>query len=260
MLKMLTSKFSILIVLNILILTLSQITHDIDDVNKIVGGQVTDITRAPYMVNLRLDGKFACGGSLISPTCVLTAGHCAYKVERSKMLIQAGVTNLTETGVIAKVRRALVPDAYRDVNGAQHYDVAILVLNKTIEDRRIETIPISYSSLSTGTKINIFGWGKTKESSKVPSVQLKRASIEVISKASCKRALSDYFVSKTTFCATLPGRDTCQGDSGGPTVYQGRQYGIVSWGRGCARVAYPGVYTSLKEVRPWLEKTINQYC
>merc|ERR1712244_182021 len=38
------------------------------------------------------------------------------------------------------------------------------------------------------------------------------------------------------------GKDSCQGDSGGPMTYMGTHVGIVSWGYGCARPAYPGVY------------------
>ena len=50
------------------------------------------------------------------------------------------------------------------------------------------------------------------------------------------------------------GIDSCQGDSGGPlfllpldgNVTEARQIGIVSWGRGCAISAFPGMFHSLK--------------
>jgi secreted trypsin-like serine protease len=51
-------------------------------------------------------------------------------------------------------------------------------------------------------------------------------------------------------CAGLKqgGKDTCQGDSGGPlTGGKGNTVlsGITSWGRGCARPNFFGVYTNV---------------
>lgn len=47
------------------------------------------------------------------------------------------------------------------------------------------------------------------------------------------------------------GKDACLGDSGGPNYFtdpitsKRTQLGIVSWGIGCAKVGFPGVYTSV---------------
>ena len=52
-----------------------------------------------------------------------------------------------------------------------------------------------------------------------------------------------YIFKKSNF--SKAGKDSCQGDSGGPLTYLGIHVGIVSWGYGCARPEYPGVYNSL---------------
>lgn len=47
----------------------------------VVGGTVATRGQWPWMVKISMDETFNCGGSLISPLWVLTAGHCVYKYE-----------------------------------------------------------------------------------------------------------------------------------------------------------------------------------
>lgn len=60
-------------------------------------------------------------------------------------------------------------------------------------------------------------------------------------------------------CAGVPegGKDSCQGDSGGPVVLNGNLVGIVSWGDGCARAGYPGVYTNVAYFLDWINQTVD---
>lgn len=62
-------------------------------------------------------------------------------------------------------------------------------------------------------------------------------------------------------CAGKGKSDSCQGDSGGPLlVPNGDKYeivGIVSWGVGCGRAGYPGVYTRVVKYLPWLRANLD---
>jgi len=56
---------------------------------------------------------------------------------------------------------------------------------------------------------------------------------------------------------TNKGADACQGDSGGPIVAirdNGPEaIGVVSWGVGCGRVGYYGVYANTNKITDWLK-------
>lgn len=58
------------------------------------------------------------------------------------------------------------------------------------------------------------------------------------------------------FCAGAEGQDSCGGDSGAPATSDGKLVGIVSWGFGCARSTYPGVYVNLlnPEIRDFIRE------
>jgi secreted trypsin-like serine protease len=65
------------------------------------------------------------------------------------------------------------------------------------------------------------------------------------------------FWSKNYLCL-----DTCQGDSGGPLLMftsnnVWEQVGITSFGYGCARPLYPGIYTRVAAYQSWISATMN---
>ena len=73
-----------------------------------------------------------------------------------------------------------------------------------------------------------------------------------VSDASCDASYGGDVIVNEEICAgyAAGGTDTCQGDSGGPMFRRGAnnawvQVGITSWGYGCARPNYPGVYTQV---------------
>ena len=71
-------------------------------------------------------------------------------------------------------------------------------------------------------------------------------------------------IGPSQFCAGFEGRtfikDACSGDSGGPMVVMvnGKWFlsGLVSFGMGCGRTEYPGVYTRLDVMSIWIRERL----
>lgn len=89
------------------------------------------------------------------------------------------------------------------------------------------------------------------------SPKLMRVSVPIVSRTKCEEAYKGLStITSRMICAgyTEGGKDSCQGDSGGPLTANGTLYGIVSWGYGCAKPEYPGVYTNVANLRSWIKE------
>lgn len=63
----------------------------------------------------------------------------------------------------------------------------------------------------------------------------------------------------------ISNKNCSQGDSGGPLIAEreDKKYeliAIVSWGNGCARPGYPGVYTRVTRYMDWILKNSKDGC
>merc|ERR1711910_56391 len=98
------------------------------------------------------------------------------------------------------------------------------------------------SPFSEGASFVVSGWGTTSEGGSLPS-NLMQVTVPYVNDDDCSSAYgAGNIVGDVMICAGEGGKDSCQGDSGGPMTYDGTHIGIVSWGYGCARPSYPGVY------------------
>ena len=112
-----------------------------------------------------------------------------------------------------------------------------------------------------GVTALVTGWGRLNSSGPLADI-LQEATVRTLSTEQCRGKYGDNRISDNMICAQANSRDSCQGDSGGPLAVLGqdgsyRQIGVVSWGKGCTRQGYPGVYTRITALLPWLTKTIS---
>jgi secreted trypsin-like serine protease len=259
--------------------------------NKIVGGDVTTISNAPWQIALvdydedYWPGEIGqnyfqfCGGSIIDASWVATAAHCVDDPFFWQWLrISAGNTYAYGEDGTGLSEEQFVPVSevyvHHNWNSAiSSNDIALLKLATplTLDGTSIAAINFVRSTGSSwplaGTDAVISGWGTTSSGGD-QSNQLKSATIDVLTNPSnkfCGKYSKTEYLNSVMLCAGIAngGVDTCQGDSGGPLAIYDTVLtkwflgGITSWGNGCADKDYPGIYTRVTAFIQWMQSIVS---
>ena len=211
----------------------------------VVGGTRAAQGEFPFMVRLSM----GCGGALYSARLVLTAAHCVGATgTNTSITATLGVVDLQSSSRI-QVRSNYV---YRapGYNGAGK-DWALIRLATPVTT--LSTLRIATTTAYDSGTFTIAGWGATREGGPQQRYLMK-ATVPFVSDSICNgpSSYNGELIPSEEICAGYMsgGVDTCQGDSGGPMFRRDAgnawiQVGITSWGYGCARANYPGVYTQV---------------
>ncbi|XP_018055483.1 PREDICTED: transmembrane protease serine 9-like [Atta colombica] len=236
--------------------------------NRIVGGRPTLPNRYPWIARLVYDGRFHCGASLLNNDYIITAAHCVRNLKRSKIRVILGdydqYVNTDGTSVMRAVS-AVVRHRNFDMNSYNH-DVALLKLRKSVKfSKKIRPICLPQPGTDpAGKEGTVVGWGRTSEGGMLPG-KVQEVQVPIYSLMQCRKM--KYRANRITenmICAGRSNQDSCQGDSGGPLLVQEADKleiaGIVSWGVGCGRPGYPGVYTRVTRYLKWIHANMKEGC
>ncbi|XP_021503615.1 serine protease 44-like [Meriones unguiculatus] len=230
---------------------------------RIVGGQPAAESKWPWQVSLQANNRHICGGSLISKWWVMTAAHCVYG--HLNYEVKLGEVDLWSSKSVKIPVQDIIIHQDFSVMGMIVHDIALALL----------AFPVNYSAyiqpvclprksflVEAGTLCWVTGWGKLMEQGS-SSRWLQEVELSIMRHEDCNEILKDStgkifsLVQEGTVCGySEKGADACQGDSGGPFVCEINktwvQVGIVSWGIGCGRLGFPGVYTEVSYYRDWI--------
>lgn len=233
-----------------------------DPGERIFQGKPAEEGEFPYLVSLRSLGNHFCGGVLIAPNVVLTAGHCIVTKSGSRRApdVSIGLLGIRDT----KSERDTVEEfktcetiVHRnfDLDRIQDgFDIALLVLdgNSTADLVEVDRGSIN---LQEGDAVTAAGFGRISNN-ELSTELLKTEDLQYVKLDKCENDFRIDFPS-STMCAFDPkGSDVCRGDSGGPLLTSDKKtvVGIVSFGPpDCTDVAIPSVYTRVSSFTEFID-------
>ena len=234
----------------------------------IIGGQPAEVGEWPWQAMVMAGANF-CGGTLIHTEWILTAAHCVYDTNQKLYPTDALQVILGDYYLYTHddseqqfiVDRVLV---HPDVNLTTYdNDIALLhlttpaVINRYVAPIVLPSNPEAEALVTPGALAVVIGWGATKENAGLAPV-LREVEVPFVANADCRQSYG--LLTANMLCAGYPegSKDACQGDSGGPLMVPDQTgnwklVGLVSFGYGCGRPLFYGVYTRVANYRAWVE-------
>ena len=234
----------------------------------VIGGGHVAPGEFPWIVAM----SRGCGGSLIAPDRILTAGHCVEDLRVETLRLYVGALRrrrgpLRYDGTEVRAVDVASHPGYRPLRGGgPANDAAILRLAEPVQG----VVPVvlagpgdvqTYSPASPAT---VLGWGVTRTDRRDPPLarRLRSGQLRVLSDRSCANVYGDDGGYRTSvmLCARSrnafrrPNTSPCVGDSGGPLITDaGLQIGIVSFGISCGSLREPTVFAEVAGLRSFID-------
>jgi len=256
-----------------------------------VGGSKAKLGQFPWQAQILTvkppndTPTFTCGGSLISDELILTAAHCIHYTDPERYIVIMGRQYVNAKDELCQgyeQRYKVVDLVVHPQFNKRHLtnDIAVMWIRSEKYNQTVrysdQVLPVCLPELSNpmeefyknGDFGIVSGWGLLNETDNKGSNSLQHVALPMLSPDKCLEAYGRFvdMDENKQFCAgNDQGQDACAGDSGGPFVVvkedqPGQDYlvGVVSYGRGCARPEYPGVYTKVYHYLPWINGLVGE--
>jgi Trypsin len=218
---------------------------------RIVGGTAALVGAFPGFVYWNQ----GCGATLISPQIALTAAHC-HLGNPGALYVNSAHRASGEEYAVDSVR---IHPQFNGNRDDPDWDFMLLLLRDPVPASSATPVTLNGDGnipSIAGEEVVAVGFGRLEEGAHEDSDLLQSVSMPYVPNDECFQAYGTSRINEAALCAGQAGLDACQGDSGGPLFLASQpqlQLGIISWGLGCARPNYPGVYARVSTGFPWIQ-------
>lgn len=240
-----------------------------EDPTRIIGGKPVKPGQYPWAAAIHAYSSRQkkwiqyCGGSLINARWVVTAAHCSVR-KHHVVVIGRHDLRLTD-GKIHKIENVIKHGSYK--SKTKDSDIALIKLSSPSGEKAVRLLQDEQLT-AADEDATVIGWGHTEYKGNASPV-LKFVDIKFVARDTCKNSYSKIYrnITDNMLCAGEHLKDSCQGDSGGGLLVLGEDKqtdsylhylaGVVSFGKGCGKQEFPGVYTRVTNFRDWINDTIT---
>jgi len=255
---------------------------------EVINGTPGSTSTYPWVVHLAdSHGNQFCGASLISPTWVLTTGHCFLNAAgdaidipsraMSTIVLNCDTTSLAADAIVAQIGQIIVHPSYLPDEATRpnkdDFDIALVELTAAADLQPVLLLSDDAPTVPTETVALGMDWSTTEvdadNMSINPATTLLTAKQKIVSNEACSTVYGGS-ITANMICAggvtATDTTDTCQGDSGGPfTIKKGNSYaqvGLSSFGGtetgpACGDPNARGVYASVSALASFIAERAN---
>lgn len=241
----------------------------------IIGGTPAQAGTFPslaYVIDFQGTIAYQCTGTVIAPSLILTAGHCAENMQTGvpfsasgyRVVIGAVEPLLPELPVSTVLAVIVYPGLDRKVDDG---DAALLVLSTPTTAPPVKLASASFAKhLTGGTPATIAGWGRTSYEQTSLTEHLQSATTAVQGGKWCKRNASPFYARSEICTISPPSYSTgvCEGDSGGPLLVSGPsgepvEVGVTDHVYEKCSTRHPSVFASVGALSSWIQSWVLAY-
>ena len=234
----------------------------------VIGGTAAAPGAYPFAAYLKVANTYACTGTVLTPTIVLTAAHCVLDeptgtpYAANQIEVRTGSVSSSGGGSLVTATAVAVYPGF--TFATLHGDVAVLRVPSVSlgADSGIRLATSADGALyAAGLPVVYAGWGRTDNGATPPPQLLQQGSATVLANTDCRAADPDFSATYDLCVSSGQPTSVCNGDSGGPllagTPGAYVLIGVTSYGASSTCGGSPDFFARVSSLQPWIASVIS---